>query len=278
DVLELANDQLSLTGNQQFGSASDQIIATDLIQVPELDLGATLPFLSFVSELYNGGTVSGYEMSTMTYSAGTFSRESVYISVSSLSKAELGFDASGFGVAAWLEGASSSTRLKVSRFNGFRWNDPVTVNPSQGDITDKRLSVFQDGQSLFAWVEKGVSTSFIKSQGYFPIDGANAYSLVPVQTIDSLSGDYTGLQLSADREGNAHLAVSAQGSFLTTFRFLHNIEWNEAWSDAETITNNSKANVYEVEMIKKDGRSLMLYANEALSYDRFYAQPFSDFE
>lgn len=71
------------------------------------------------------------------------------------SPAQVGIDARGFGLAAWLEDQGTHIGVSASRFGGAQWSNPVRLDELIADASSLHLAVADAGNGLALWAQNG---------------------------------------------------------------------------------------------------------------------------
>jgi hypothetical protein len=188
----------------------------------------------------------------------------------------LGFDFLGRGLAGWIKGAGSERLFFTSRFGGVTWNTAIPVSKlGYGIISDGEVFVFEDGQSIYAWIEAAGGTSKVIVQGLFPDDGVSRFVRPSALQLYS-APEVGGILVVGDREGNALVSFHAGGRNYAV-RFRQNVAWESAWNDADDVGVYSGIRPV-LRQIRRDGRMALLNKRSLMSYDEVSLRMFSDFD
>jgi hypothetical protein len=188
----------------------------------------------------------------------------------------LGFDFLGRGLAGWIKGAGSERLFFTSRFGGVTWNTAIPVSKlGYGIISDGEVFVYEDGQSIYAWIEAAGGTSKVIVQGLFPDDGVSRFVRPSALQLYS-APEVGGILVVGDREGNALVSFHAVGRNYAV-RFRQNVAWESAWNDADDVGVYSGIRPV-LRQIRRDGRMALLNKRSLMSYDEVSLRMFSDFD
>lgn len=199
-------------------------------------------------------------------------------SESSFSQLSVGFDQFGSGLGGWVQGVGNQQRLYTSRYDGNVWRSAVgVVKDGRGPITEGGVHVFEDGQSVFFWVQDIGTENQLMVQGLFEAAPFGGFSRPAPLMIDSSLGSISSVSFSGDREGNGFLLYDKAGSQVFSSRFLHNTLWDDAWSSPNLVSSEASVSALTASQILNDGRMVFAYPKNSAPYSTLETQVFSDY-